>query len=76
LLSEAKGLKTSSRDHQTRVHSDQMVLAMARLEAGLCERWTNSRTTFSEDTQTRVGKKLLAAKKPNRKKAERQPKLE
>jgi hypothetical protein len=53
-----------------------MVLTMDRLEAGLCKQWTNSRATFSEDAQTRVGKKLLAAKKPNRKKEERQPKQE
>ncbi len=34
LLPEAKGLKTSSRDHQALVHSDQMFLVMARQEAG------------------------------------------
>ncbi len=26
-------------DHQTRVHSDQMVLIMVKQEAGPCERW-------------------------------------
>jgi hypothetical protein len=37
LLSEAKSLKTSSRDHKVRVNSDQMALVMASQEAGLCE---------------------------------------
>ncbi len=34
----AKILKVSSRDHKARVHSDQMVLLMARWEADLRER--------------------------------------
>jgi hypothetical protein len=42
-----------------------MVLVMARQEAGPCE-WK----PFSDDAQKRVGKKLLAANKPNRKQAE------
>jgi hypothetical protein len=39
-----------------------MVLVMARQEAGPCERRLNSLATFSEDTQIRAGKLLLAAK--------------
>jgi hypothetical protein len=38
LWSEAKIFKTSSRDHQDQVQSDQMVLVMARHEADPCER--------------------------------------
>jgi hypothetical protein len=45
-----------------------MVLVMARREAGPCEQRLNSRATFSDDIQMRVGKQLLAAKKPNQKK--------
>jgi hypothetical protein len=46
LLSEAKSLKTRSRDYQDCVHSDQMVLVMARLKSGPCERRPNSRSVF------------------------------
>jgi hypothetical protein len=52
--------QTSSRNHQAQVHSDQMVLVMARQEAGLCKRRPNSRDTFSDDAQMRVRKQLLA----------------
>jgi hypothetical protein len=58
LLLEAKSLKTSSRDYQARVHSDQMVLEIARREAGLCEQRPDSRLKFSEDAQMRVRKQL------------------
>jgi hypothetical protein len=65
LLSESQ---TSSRDHQTQVlRSDGS--HDARWEAVLCEQRTNSRATFFDDAQMRVRKQLLAAKKPNRKKA-------
>jgi hypothetical protein len=47
-----------------------MVLVMARREAGLCERKLNTRAICSKDAQMRVGKQLLAAKKPNQKQAE------
>jgi hypothetical protein len=56
--------QTNSRDHQAQVHSDQMVLVMATWEAGLCEWMLNSRATFSDDANKRVGKQLLVAKKP------------
>ncbi len=49
---------------------------MVRLEAGPCEQRLNSRVTSSGNTQMRVGKQLLAAKKPFQKRAEWQPKLE
>jgi hypothetical protein len=40
-----------------------MVLMMAKQEAGPCEKKElNSRATFPEDAQMRVGKQLLAAK--------------
>jgi hypothetical protein len=42
---------------------DQMILVMAG--AWLCERRPNLRATFSYDAHMRVGKQLLAAKKPN-----------
>jgi hypothetical protein len=38
---------------------------IARLEAGPCDQWLNSRATFSDDIQMRVGKQLLAGKRPN-----------
>jgi hypothetical protein len=44
-----------------------MVLVMARQEANPCEQRLNSRATFSDDAQLRVGKQLLVAKKPNQK---------
>jgi hypothetical protein len=56
--------QTSSRDHQARVHSDQKVLMMGKQEADPCEWRPNSRTTFSDDAQKRVGKQFLAAKIP------------
>jgi hypothetical protein len=37
LIIGGKSLKTSSRDFQAQVHSDQMVLVIARREASLCE---------------------------------------
>ncbi len=40
---------------------------------GLYERRLTLRATLSEDGQMRVGKQLLAVKKPNQKKAERHP---
>jgi hypothetical protein len=52
---------------KARFHSDQMVLVMARQEAGPCERWTG-------DAQGRVGKKLQKAKGPSQKQAQCQPK--
>jgi hypothetical protein len=42
-----------------------MVLVMARWEAGQCAWRPNSRATFSDDAHMRVGKQLLAVKKPN-----------
>ncbi len=65
MLLGTKSLKTSSGDYQARVHSDQIFLMIARRKAGPCEWWLNSRATFSEDAQMRVGKQLLADKKPN-----------
>ncbi len=62
--------QTSSRDQQAQVHSDQMVLVMARRKAIPCERRSNSRATFSDDAQMKVGKQLLAAMKPSRKETE------
>jgi hypothetical protein len=53
--------RTSSRDQQARVHSEQMVLVTARWEAG-----PSSRATFCDDPQMRV---LLAAEKHNLKKS-------
>jgi hypothetical protein len=50
-----------------------MVLLMARLEAGSCEMKSNSKATFSDDTQMRVGKQLLAVKKPNPKRQSDSP---
>ncbi len=47
LLLEAKSLKTSSRDHQAQVHSDHMVLVIAKQVAGPCEQRPNSRDIFS-----------------------------
>jgi hypothetical protein len=44
--------------------------------AGPCECMLNSRATFSNDAQMRVGKQLLEAKEPYQKKAGRQPKQE
>ncbi len=44
-----------------------MVLVMAKQEAGPCEWRRNSRAAFFEDAQMRVGKQLLAAKKPKQK---------
>jgi hypothetical protein len=41
---------TSSRDHQARLHSDQIVLAMTRWEAGPCEHRTNSRASSSDES--------------------------
>jgi hypothetical protein len=55
LLSEAKSLKTNSRDYQAQVHSDQMVLEIARQEGGPCERRLNSRATSLVDTHVRLG---------------------
>jgi hypothetical protein len=43
---------------------------MIRKEAGPCEGRPNSRATFSDDAQMRIGKKLLAAKKTNLRQAE------
>jgi hypothetical protein len=40
-----------------------MILVIARWEAGTCKRRPNSRATFSEDADMRVGKQLEAAKK-------------
>ncbi len=54
MLSEAKSLKTNSKDYQARAHSDQMVLMTARWEAGLCEWRPNSRATSFEEAQMRV----------------------
>ncbi len=62
MLSEARSFKTRSRDYEVRVHPDQMVLVIARREAGPCEWRPNSRPTFFEAPQVRVGKQLLVAK--------------
>jgi hypothetical protein len=43
-----------------------MVLMIARQEAGLCEQ-SLTQGLPSEETQVRVGKQLLAAKKSNKK---------
>ncbi len=59
LVIEGQESQTSSRDHQALVHSDQMVLMMARWEAGLCELRLKPRATFSDDTQMRVEKTIL-----------------
>ncbi len=64
-LLEAKSLKINSKDYQARVYSDQMLLVIARLEAGPCELRQNSRATFSKEAQMRVGKQLKTAKKSN-----------
>jgi hypothetical protein len=56
LFLEAKKLKTNSKDYQPRVHSDQMVLVIARQDTGPCERRQHSRATFFEDTQMRIRK--------------------
>ncbi len=37
LVNGGQESQTSSRDHQAQVHSDQMVLVVARREASLCE---------------------------------------
>jgi hypothetical protein len=76
LVIRFKSLKTSSRDYQARVHSDQLVLMIARWEASPCEQSPKPRATFSEDTQMRVGKQLLTAKNLIRKQEECQPKQE
>jgi hypothetical protein len=44
-----------------------MVLVIARQKNGPCEQKPNSRATFSEDAQMRVGKQLMAAKNLTRK---------
>jgi hypothetical protein len=36
---EGGGAKLAQGGHQARVHSDQLVLVMARRKAGPCERW-------------------------------------
>jgi hypothetical protein len=46
---------------------------MAMLEACSCELKSNSKATFSDDTQMRVGKQLLAVKKPNPKRQSDSP---
>ncbi len=61
-MSKARSFKTRSRDYEARVHSDQMVLVIARREADPCEQRLNSRPTFFEVAQVRVGKQLLEAK--------------
>ncbi len=48
LWSDTKSLKTSSRDHQAWVNSDQIVLLMARHEADPCEQRQDSRATLSQ----------------------------
>jgi hypothetical protein len=65
LLSDGKILKTSSRDHQARAHSDQMVLVMARREADPHKRrWTQGlhshkqKSRATQDAQMRVLKQL------------------
>jgi hypothetical protein len=70
LLSEAKSLKTSSRDHQAGNHSDQMVPMMARQETGPWEqRWTHGLHSLMLSPRRNSGcsneiwkKKLLAAR--------------
>jgi hypothetical protein len=47
--------QTNLSDHQAQVHSDQIVLLMARQEAGPCERRQNSKDAFSNDAEMRVG---------------------
>jgi hypothetical protein len=42
------------KDYQARVHSGQMVLVIARREAGPCQWRPSSRVTFSEDAKMRV----------------------
>jgi hypothetical protein len=70
LVTGGQSFKTSSRDYQAQVHSDQMVLVIARLEVGPCEQKSKSKARFSEDAQIRVGKQLKAAKNLTEKKAE------
>ncbi len=55
LVLEAKSLKTNSKAYQTWVHSDQMVLVIARWKAGPCERRPNLRATSSDDLRWELG---------------------
>ncbi len=69
LLSEAKDLRTSSRDDQAQVHSDQMFLVMASGEAGPNKRRL-TQGLHSKEAQMRVQKQLWTARKPNHNQAE------
>ncbi len=46
-----QGGPSDSRDHQTRVHSDQKVLMMAVQEAGLCIWWPHSRGELENNSR-------------------------
>jgi hypothetical protein len=62
LVNRGQESQNKLKELSARIHSDQMVLMIARQEAGLCEWRLNSRATFFEDGQMSVEKQLLAAK--------------